>query len=184
MYQIHLSVCPLDAHNLHEVSPVFGGKTRRVLPFYRRAEAWADLVKERACICLEKHRLSQQPEEPLSGDSQRQASNFHQRQLKYQREQKHALQQAQQELLALPVSMLAQLLVKSPHLYVDPHILRGREELQWQLKQLALLSPSTMLAAVCEGVAYHNAGKLFFYRKFKFCFFASVKANPASKFSA
>lgn len=164
MYRVHLSVRPIDANSFLEASFVLADYTRRALPFYRRAEAWADLVKERACICLEKLKQGQQPGEPPPGDSQWQASNLHQRQLEHQREQERALQQAQQELHALPVSMLAQLLVKSPHLYVDPQILRGREELQWQLKQLALLSPSTMVAAVREGVAYHNAGKLFLLR--------------------
>ncbi|OEH79324.1 DNA polymerase [Cyclospora cayetanensis] len=56
------------------------------------------------------------------------------------------------------VSMLAQLLAHSPHLYVDQQTLRGREDMQWQLAQLSLIPQATMLAAVREGVAYHHAG--------------------------
>lgn len=77
-------------------------------------------------------------------------------------QQKRAQREAMKELLAMPISMLAQLLVQSPHLFVEPQKIKGREELQWQLKELSLVHSTTMLASVLEGVAYHHAGEFRF----------------------
>lgn len=99
-------------------------------------------------------------------ESRQQDAYWQQEQLKNEDYlQQQALQQAREELLALPAGLLAQLLAQSPHLYVEPHTLRGREGLQWQLRQLALLPPTNMLASVREGVAYHHAGRLPFSRR-------------------
>lgn len=135
--------------------------TRRVLPFYRRAEAWADLVRQRAVLYLKNKELECPSAAHPHRQEQQGVSDVHQGGMNCPlQQQKLAEREAIKELLAMPVSMLAQLLVQSPHLFVDPESIRGREELQWQLRELSLIHPTTMLAAVSEGVAYHHAGKL------------------------
>ncbi|KAL8450751.1 hypothetical protein Emed_002389 [Eimeria media] len=135
------------------------GFLAKALPFYRRAEAWADLLKQRAAIYLEpqKRVQSANPHQQQEHHQQQTPSWQHER-TKQHEQQQQAFAQARRELLGLPTALLAQLLVQSPHLYVEPHVLQGREELQWQLRQLARLPPTTMLAAIQEGVAYHHAG--------------------------
>ncbi|KAL8425333.1 hypothetical protein Efla_001715 [Eimeria flavescens] len=137
------------------------GFLAKALPFYRRAEAWADLLRQRAAVYLESHRqgVTAGADTPERRPQEMPRCLQEQQEQQKQRErQQHAVRQARKELLALPPGVLAQLLVQSPHLYVEPHIVQGREELQWQLRQLARLPPATMLAAVREGVAYHHAG--------------------------
>ncbi|CDJ26857.1 DNA polymerase theta, putative [Eimeria mitis] len=131
----------------------------KVLPFYRRAEAWADLVRQRAALCLKKKTLECAGSPLLHRQAPKGASDVQQDRVNcLLQQQKQAQREAMKELLAMPVSMLAQLLVRSPHLFVEPQNIRGREELQWQLKELSLINSETMLAAVREGVAYHHAG--------------------------
>ncbi|CDJ63884.1 DNA polymerase theta, putative [Eimeria necatrix] len=131
----------------------------KALPFYRRAEAWADLLRQRTAALLERRRLRHPAAvQPLLQNQQSASDAVQEQKRRLQQEQKQAYLEALEELLAMPVTLLAQLLVQSPHLYVEPQNLKGREELQWHLKQISLLPPTTMLAAVCEGVAYHHAG--------------------------
>ncbi|CDJ58028.1 DNA polymerase theta, putative [Eimeria maxima] len=131
----------------------------KVLPFYRRAEAWADLVRQRAVLYLKNKELECPSAAHPHRQEQQGVSDVHQGGMNCPlQQQKLAEREAIKELLAMPVSMLAQLLVQSPHLFVDPESIRGREELQWQLRELSLIHPTTMLAAVSEGVAYHHAG--------------------------
>ncbi|CDJ42257.1 DNA polymerase theta, putative [Eimeria tenella] len=131
----------------------------KALPFYRRAEAWADLIKQRTAALLERRRLRHPAAvQPFLQNQQNASDAVQEQKNRLQQEQKQAYLEALEELLAMPVTLLAQLLVQSPHLYVEPQNLKGREELQWHLKQISLLPPTTMLAAVCEGVAYHHAG--------------------------
>lgn len=137
-------------------------RTCRALPFYRRAEAWADLIKQRTAALLERRRLRHPAAvQPFLQNQQNASDAVQEQKNRLQQEQKQAYLEALEELLAMPVTLLAQLLVQSPHLYVEPQNLKGREELQWHLKQISLLPPTTMLAAVCEGVAYHHAGETF-----------------------
>ncbi|CDI86192.1 DNA polymerase theta, putative [Eimeria praecox] len=130
----------------------------RVLPFYRRAEGWADLVRQRAVSCLKIKELKC-PNAQHSPRHSQSTSETQQENMNYLlQQQKLAQREALKELLGMPVSMLAQLLVQGPHLFVEPQHIRGREELQWQLKELSLIHSATMLEAVREGVAYHHAG--------------------------
>ncbi|XP_026191087.1 uncharacterized protein LOC34624129 [Cyclospora cayetanensis] len=132
----------------------------KALPFCRRMEAWADLLRQRAAACLSIRSLNacESMQCPREVPPQRAQQQQQQQLQQLQQLQQQALRQARQELFALPVSMLAQLLAHSPHLYVDQQTLRGREDMQWQLAQLSLIPQATMLAAIREGVAYHHAG--------------------------
>ncbi|CDJ50716.1 DNA polymerase theta, putative [Eimeria brunetti] len=131
----------------------------KALPFYRRSEAWADLVRQTAASYLNSKMLDCPGAPQSHRQAQQSASGAQQDHMNYLlQQQKQAQQEAIKELLAMPVSMLAQLLVQSPHLFVEPQNVRGREELQWQLRELSLIHSATMLAAVREGVAYHHAG--------------------------
>ncbi|KAL8436442.1 hypothetical protein ACSSS7_001734 [Eimeria intestinalis] len=145
--------CPTQEWTAHTA-----GFLAKALPFYRRAEAWADLLKQRAAVCLEPQKHVQSTASHPQQEHHQQAPPWQHEEAKQHEQQQQAFAQARRELLGLPTELLAQLLVQSPHLYVEPHVLQGREELQWQLRQLARLPPTTMLAAIQEGVAYHHAG--------------------------
>ncbi|KAL8443255.1 hypothetical protein Emag_005980 [Eimeria magna] len=134
------------------------GFLAKALPFYRRAEAWADLLKQRVSMYLEPQKHVQSANSHPQQEHHKQTLSWQHEQTKQHEQRQQAFAQAKRELLGLPTGLLAQLLVQSPHLYVEPHVLQGREELQWQLRQLARLPPTIMLAAVQEGVAYHHAG--------------------------
>ncbi|KAL8273648.1 hypothetical protein Esti_002470 [Eimeria stiedai] len=146
--------CPTQEWTAHTASFL-----AKALPFYRRAEAWADLLKQRAAVYLEPHNRVQSTSLHAPQEAHQQTlSRQHEQTKGQEQQQQQAVAQARKELLGLPTRLLAQLLVQSSHLYVEPHVLQGREELQWQLRQLARLPPSVMLAAIQEGVAYHHAG--------------------------